>query len=383
MRLPALITGPTIAAVSAAHNDRARGFDYIRLALSLAVLVWHAFFLPTHMTTDNATWGFVVKMILPMFFALSGFLVSGSLLRTRRIHEFVALRAIRIMPALAVEVLLSAFILGTLFTTLPLARYFTDHQFFVYFRNLYGDVQFVLPGVFRTNPVPVVNLSLWTVPFELKCYLAIVLLWLGGALPRRRWWLLALVVAAQFGQPLLDLHRHDLVDVSRNVLPGRLFVQAFLWAIVLYFFRDRVVRSWPVAAACVVLCYVLFGSVWGSYFVALPAAYLTICLGLTNPPHIPVVMAGDYSYGIYLYAAPIQEASVALFPAYRSGWFTLATTLPLIALFAAFSWHFVEKPVLGRRRAILAAVDAGFAAIARRIGRRRASATAPGRSPTA
>jgi peptidoglycan/LPS O-acetylase OafA/YrhL len=360
MKLRTLFTGPTFAAASDANNNRSRGFDYIRLALSFAVLTWHSFFLPTNMVADNATWGFAVKMILPMFFALSGFLVSDSLVRTKHIHEFVTLRAIRIMPALAAEVLLSALILGVAFTTLPLAQYFTDHEFLIYFRNLYGDVQLVLPGVFKSNPVPVVNLSLWTVPFELKCYLAIILLWLCGALPRRRWLLLVLVIASQFGQPVLDHFHHNLVDPSRNVLPGRLFVQAFLWAIVLYFYRDRIVVNWLVAAGCFVGCYFLFRSSYGSYFVALPAAYLTGCLGLTNPPHIPVLMSGDYSYGIYLYAAPIQEASVALFPAERSGWFTLAATLPFILLFAFFSWHMIEKPILSRRKSIVRGVDSVF-----------------------
>lgn len=363
-----LFSGPTIAVQLAACDNRPRGFDYLRLGLSLAVLVWHSFLLSTHAIADNATWGFGVKMILPLFFALSGFLISSSLVRTRRIHEFVALRAIRIMPALAVEVVLSAFVMGAIFTTLPLADYFSDKLFFTYFRNLYGDIQFHLPGVFATNPIPVVNLSLWTVPFELKCYLAIIVLWFVGALPRRRWILLALVVAAQFGQPLHDYLRHDLVVPSHNVLPGRLFVQAFLWAIVLYFFRERIVLNWLAAIGCVALCYVLFRSSYGSYFVALPAAYLTVCLGLTNPPRIPVIMDGDYSYGIYLYAAPIQEASVALFPAQRSGWFTLAMTLPLICLFAAFSWHVVEEPILSRRKAIIGAIDGLFARLRRSKG---------------
>ena len=360
-----LVGGETIAAKMIRHDNRARGFDYIRLALSLAVLVWHSFLLSTRVVADNATFGFAVKMILPMFFALSGFLISGSLMRTPRIYDFVMLRAIRIMPALAVEVLLSAFILGTAFTTLPLGDYFDSGLFGAYLLNLIGDIHFLLPGVFATNPITAVNLSLWTVPFELQCYLAIIVLWIAGAVPGRRWLLLAIVAAATVAVPVHDTLSHNLVDATRNVLPGRLFVLAFLWAIVLYAFRERIVlRGW-IAALCVVACYFLFRSDYGSYLVGVPAAYLTVYLGLMNPPRAPVIMRGDYSYGVYLYAAPLQQAVVALFPAHRNGFFVLAVTLPVICLFAAFSWHAVELPILSRRKAILAGVDALAARLTR------------------
>lgn len=368
--LRGLFAGPTVADKMILYRNRSRGFDYIRIGLSIAVAVWHSFFLPTLVHAKDTPFGFGVDMILPMFFALSGFLISGSLLRTTRIHEFITLRAIRILPALAVEVLLSAFILGVIFTTLPLGHYFTSPLFFTYLRNLYGDVHFLLPGVFLTNPIPLINVSLWTVPYELMCYLAVVLLWFVGAVPNRRWLLLLLVVVAQVAMPVRDLISGDLIKPLNNNLPGRMLVLSFLWAVVLYFFSPRIVlRAW-IAVLAVVLCYVLLKFGITSYFVALPAAYVTVFLGLTDPPRIPVLMSGDYSYGIYLYAGPMQQASIALFPNRHEWWFNLATTLPLIGLFAAFSWFVVEQPILSHRKRIIAAVDVLVAPLAGALRRR-------------
>lgn len=348
--------GPTIADKMILYDNRSRGFDYLRLGLSLAVLVWHCFFLTVQPIVVDGAAHFVIRMILPMFFALSGFLISGSVLRTRTMREFVTLRAIRIMPALAVEVLLSALVIGAMLTTLPLGDYFTHPTFFIYFNNLYGHVQFFLPGVFEKNPTHLINVSMWTIPYELYCYVAIVILWFAGALPKRRLVLLALVVAAQVALPVRDLISGDMIDLARNNVPGRLLLQSFLFGVVLYFFSERIVlRAW-IAVAAVVLCWALFQSSLTAYFVPLPVAYITVFLGLTNPPKIPVLMDGDYSYGIYLYAVPIQQTVVALFPGQRVWWFTLLASIVPICLFAAFSWHVVEKPFLGRRKAIIAAM---------------------------
>ncbi len=106
------------------------GFDYLRIGLALAVLVWHGLIISTGSAAEyQALWSgplrFLLAAILPMFFALSGFLVAGSLARTR-LHQFVTLRALRLVPALAFEVMLSALILGPLFTTLPLRDYLTN-----------------------------------------------------------------------------------------------------------------------------------------------------------------------------------------------------------------------------------------------------------------
>jgi hypothetical protein len=115
-----------------AHRMKAvgptRGFDYLRLFLALGVVAWHSIYVSGDTDAMHAVlagWIGVVKaLLLPMFFSLSGFLVAGSMERTRTLEGFATLRVLRIAPALAVEVLLSAILLGATLTTLPLSDYF-------------------------------------------------------------------------------------------------------------------------------------------------------------------------------------------------------------------------------------------------------------------
>src|SRR5579872_720444 len=135
---------------------RPSGFDYMRLVLALGVICWHSTLTSYGGAEHNLIADVVLFplaiFILPMFFSLSGFLVAGSLERSKTFLTFLGLRVFRIMPALAVEVLLSALILGPLLTTLSLGAYVRDSEFHAYFLNIVGDIHYLLPGVFTSNP---------------------------------------------------------------------------------------------------------------------------------------------------------------------------------------------------------------------------------------
>lgn len=126
------------------------------------------------------------RIVLPMFFALSGLLVAGSFERCKTIGLFIGLRAIRIYPALIVEVFLSALLLGPLLTEYSWSKYFSDIQFWQYLLNVTGHIHYLLPGVFLNNPIPdTVNGQLWTVPYELICYIFLIVAALAGVLNNR------------------------------------------------------------------------------------------------------------------------------------------------------------------------------------------------------
>jgi peptidoglycan/LPS O-acetylase OafA/YrhL len=95
------------------------------------------------------------------------------------------------------------------------------------------------------------------------------------------------------------------------------------------------------------------------YLSALPLAYLTVCLGLIRPPH-SIVVRGDYSYGVYLFAYPIQQAYVQLAPDIPSPFAVFLVAAPLSLAYAALSWRFIEWPILSRKQQIAASVTALF-----------------------
>ena len=339
------------------------GFDYLRLGLAIAVLVWHSIILTSgSLAVYHDLWSgpfrFLIAAILPMFFALSGFLVTGSLVRTR-LHQFAALRVLRLAPALAVEVVLSALVLGALFTTRPLQDYLTSPELGGYFGNILGLVHFTLPGVFEHNRVPrVVNSQLWTIPFELECYVSLGVVSLLMGLRYRRVFVALLVLfslAATAGAVLKD-------SVSPfGPLQGRVLVLAFLAGVGIHLYRDRIPYSPVIGVVAAIASMVLLQIANTAYLAAFPVAYLTVWLGLMRPPKIPF---GDLSYGVYLFHFPAEQTIAHLFPGIGSWWQMTLIVLPPTLLCAWLSWNLVEQPILTRKKLILAGLDHVYSALA-------------------
>jgi peptidoglycan/LPS O-acetylase OafA/YrhL len=160
-----------------------QGFDFLRVALAMAVVFNHSFLIVegNYDTVAKYHLWALFGTTMPMFFALSGFLITGSAGRLK-LKDFLLNRSMRIVPALAVDICVSALLIGTAVTTEPLHSYFTDRRFAHYFLNILGFIHYELPGVFASNPFPnQVNGSLWTVPFEIGCYCIMSLMIIGGA----------------------------------------------------------------------------------------------------------------------------------------------------------------------------------------------------------
>lgn len=336
-----------------------RGFDYLRVFLAVAVIVIHSFEIaygPEALAhfKSRIPWT-IMGFVLPAFFALSGFLVASSLERCRTIEGFMTLRALRLVPALAVEVLLCALVIGPLVTDFSLMQYFSDPLFFHYFLNIIGEIQFHLPGVFHQNPVPdMMNKSLWTVPYELKCYLVLIVLTVLGLVRRRRLFLLAVVVLIPL-VPVLDL-REGYFYRPLNVVPGRVLVSSFLAGICLYLYKDKIRRDGGFLALAVVLSLITLSDPALQYLCTFPVAYVTVWLGLANPPRNAFLASGDYSYGVYLFAYPLQQV-LAQWEWGQVWWVNVAVVLPMSLAYAAVSWHFVEAPVLRRKKRVVDLVE--------------------------
>ena len=267
--------------IDEAHN-RPSGFDYMRISLSCSIVVWHLAKINYGNQFELALWNGPARpllgLILPMFFALSGFLVAASYARCETVASFLFLRMIRIFPALAFETMISAFVIGPLFTTLTLPEYFSNHLFFSYFLNIFGDVHYYLPGVFADNPSPnTVNGQLWTVPFELRCYLLACILSIFGVYKNARYLFSAFVVLQ-----IIMLQRAATYGEVSAAVPGNVLVLCFLAGFILFRIKGLVRVNFAFFILAIVIHILLYFVTFGDYCVALPDAYITIYLGTLN-----------------------------------------------------------------------------------------------------
>lgn len=360
---------------------RPSGFDYLRIGLAVVIILFHAPIVCSGPSMIAWLLGGPLRPItfflVPSFFALSGFLIAGSLERNP-LPTFFVLRALRIVPALAAEVFISGVVIGAIFTTLPLKEYFTSLGFWQYFENIVGLVHFRLPGVFLDLPMPDnVNGQLWTIPFELDCYLMLGVLALVGIVQRPRLlfaFACAIVLAITFW-PLVDGLPHP----RNNAAPGRMLITVTLFGVWLYKARRSIPFSWPLFWATLAITVLMLETTDLIYVATLPLAYVTVFLGLLNPPRISLLKSGDYSYALYLYSLPIQQSIVALFPWGREWILNFAFAISLSAVCAYVSWHYLEAPVLAARKFIVPPIER----LSRRLGQGLAASIATMRSPSA
>lgn len=299
--------------------------------------------------------------LVGMFFALSGFLVAGSAIRTRKTGKFLTNRALRIFPALGVETLLSALILGPIVTVLTLGDYFTDPEFLRYFGNIFGFVYFYLPGVFVDNPLPrVVNGQLWTLPAEFYCYLLMAFGMIVGIVYRRNYlfalWVVALIVAT-----VLYMYDPLTFDVKGENRFMPWYITFLFWFGVVYFiFADKIPLSFPLFLLSCVLY-------WASIFFnaltplsGVPLTYMMVYLGLQSYPLWDRLVKSDYSYGIYLYHFPLIQMVMWLLNPTAFGdlsnpvqfLFLFPVAMITSTAFAAVSWRYIEAPALALKSRI-------------------------------
>jgi peptidoglycan/LPS O-acetylase OafA/YrhL len=192
----------------------------------------------------------------------------------------------------------------------------------------------------------VVNGQLWTVPWELVCYILLAALAISGTFRRRQWLLLSLVglYVVQIGLEIIRTNRNPWVVGGSSV------VISFVAGLVLYRFRERIPWSGRLCIIMAVLSLLLFSVPHGLRFAAFPSAYVTVDLGLLNPSRNKIILSGDYSYGLYLYGFPIQQAIVAIGPNLHRWYLNLVLAVPCTLVVAVGSWWLVERPALGQRK---------------------------------
>ncbi len=328
------------------------GFDTLRVVLSISILFWHGIQVSNGVLAETVAWdstlgGYFAASLLPVFFALSGFLVIGSALRTNSLRTFLTFRVLRIIPALSTEVVLSALVLGPALTVVSLHEYFTSPSFFRYFANMIGWITFTLPGVFTSNPSTFVNLSLWTIPPELTCYLFMALC-IGTGIYKNRSKMMMVMIALLCVIATRKVLSHSHL-ISALPAQDNLFL-CFVLGNLFYHYREKIWLDWKFFIVSVGLGVFCIHNGILTYVGSLLLTYSMVFIGMTKLPKLPLFSKGDYSYGIYLYGFPVQQTIAYLFPSTRIWFINALIALPIVVVLAVASWHFIEHPALALKR---------------------------------
>lgn len=337
------------SSLGAVLEDRNNSFNSVRLLAAAAVFVSHAFLIaPAGWHGEPLDGGAynLGQISVNVFFFLSGMLLSRSYALKPDLVGFVLARMLRIFPGLVVCGMVTAWIIGALDTTESPLAYFTHKDTLTY--PLHILMQFnaaQLPGVFAHGWEPgEVNVPLWTVKFELFAYGAFLLVPLLGLFGSKRF---ALLLAFAFGALLTvstATHAFDTTFWGSIIRFGF----CFTLGMAAFLYRERIKPNWPLALLGVALATVL--PLWpgSQVFSVIAFAYLAITLGGTSIPWLTKATSrSDISYGLYLYAFPIQQALIAQYGVTFASAIAFSAIAFLIAVFAAYgSWVFVEKPSL-------------------------------------
>jgi peptidoglycan/LPS O-acetylase OafA/YrhL len=341
-------SGGTLASVS---NGRRNNFDTFRLVAASSVLFSHAFLIGAGHEKDEPfkqLSGNILGLYgVAIFFIISGYLITKSWFDTPNSLTFVIKRVLRIYPGLTACVLLSALVLAPFFHVGELSTYFTSIKYYDHIvENLflrYYDA-FVIPDVFFYGPKidyslgSVINGSLWTIRWEVSCYLLILLL--GQLRVLNLWTSFAILILSTIGF-YLRLDGTFWPFVSFVVLP------AFAAGMTLFFIhRDA---RLPAGGAFLCLLGLAILSWFGQTFIAFSilGAYIIIYLAVSPSVYMGnAARYGDLSYGVYLYGWPIEQCARYALGDGASWWAILALALPISFACGWLSWRLIEHPML-------------------------------------
>jgi peptidoglycan/LPS O-acetylase OafA/YrhL len=332
-----------MSSAPAAHDRN--NFDFLRVAAAFAVLLSHQYALsgrPEPLVQFlGSSWGGLGVLV---FFAISGYLVAGSWQNDPHLGRFAARRLLRIWPGLAVACLLVALVLGPMVSELGARDYYRSPLLREYL-ELLGLWQFKaqLPGVFAHNPIAgSANGSLWTIPIEVGCYLALAGVGALGVLRRTG---LALAVFAGFCIWFFFFFRVGYDQPIRMTLQMGIvfFAGACCWLLRPWWQSRRV----AVGSAAALLVLAAWHGGWAEPAFTLGLPLAVVAVGTASTPVLRSFgRYGDVSYGLYIFAYPVQQSVIAVTGNQGSVAAGAALATAITLLLAFLSWHLVEKRAL-------------------------------------
>jgi peptidoglycan/LPS O-acetylase OafA/YrhL len=294
-------------------------------------------------------------LAVDFFFVLSGFLVAKSWEQSRTASDYLRKRVLRIYPGFAVAIAFCVLVIGPLGSE-TLHAYFRTPRAYKLFDVLLLRPEGTVPGVFSRLPnAGELDAPLWTIRYELMCYAGILALGAAGLL-RRRTIILALGLLA-YGIYNGGRDWDWKLPYWGSVVEAPRLATFFLSGSLFYLYRDLIPhRRWILAISVAVLAFSCRAGL--SWTLPIFGTYSLFYLAFSQTTRLHHFgRFGDFSYGLYLYAYPIQQLLVQRLGLAIAPLALFALSLIITLAVAVMSWHLVEKPFLRMKPKASAALN--------------------------
>jgi peptidoglycan/LPS O-acetylase OafA/YrhL len=350
-------------AAKPAEDWRVNNFDLIRLLAALQVAAVHTISLFKLTGVTVTVVNGVLRMFpgVPIFFLISGCLISKSFERSVSIRDFYRNRLLRIYPGLWICLVLSIAAIAIKIATVPHFGPVSRSEMLTWWAAQMASYQQYSPRFLHNTRV---NGSLWTIPPELEFYALLPLLYAVLRLRERRGDFALIVISicsSAFHWMIMHASQGSALANNRwlieSVLP---FLWIFLSGVLIQRHWSSLRKYLAGRAHWWILGYLLFSAVMRQQFYILvgsaefhflfllPLAGVVMSCAVTWPGLSDKVLAHqDISYGTYIYHVMIIDAMLEL--GVRPDAPHALAALAMSAAVGALSWLCVERPFLRRK----------------------------------
>ena len=345
-------------------NNRDNSLNLLRLVFASFVLIGHTFGFIGVQNTLPTPVTYILNLAVPCFFVVSGYLITASAIKNG-MKTFFKKRFARIYPAyfvcLIVIIVLFAPIahllqfhsLGNYLTQSP-----TPLKFFI--SNL--PLFMVCPQLGQTLTVisgSSWNGSAWTLIFEFGCYIAIATI-IKLLIKFRQKHLFKIVFGIYLLLIVFSLfYPRPEGNPQRNVLNLVIFAvnlfSIFLGGSLIYLIKDKIIFNLKYLILAIVFCIIVMSILryaWATEICAIPMTYIILYISVKLKSS-KFIQENDISYGVYIYAWPVQTLIAIILAVYGivlNVWVYTVICFIVTCIFASLSWFLLEKPILKRVR---------------------------------
>ena len=319
-------------------------FDFIRIFSAIIVMYSHSYQLTGFLKEEplrvfSKGYFYFGGLGVIIFFIISGFLITKSFTKSQSLKSYFIARALRIYPGLIAVVFLTVLVIGPILTSETLLTYFSNTETHQYLLNSLSFKIFgLLPGVFSTSQVNIVNGPIWTLPFELFCYILVAFI---GIMVTKKIKQAAAILAV-----LCVLVVCIGIDRWKTLIE---FSTYFLCGSIMFMLRSKIVLNriaTGLALFLLLLCIHLeLNKHVKDLVVCLALPYIIMNLAFVSGNLNKFAKYGDFSYGLYIWGWIIQQIINQIYPGH-SPIFNFIISLPCTVIISWISWHLLEKKCL-------------------------------------